>query len=71
LPFAGQPLRGWTKSRHFSVGSSHNIPDIAPPRLLKLAAFAPSRGLVEFAHAAWTGTAAAGAAIFPLPLKGM
>lgn len=45
-------LVGWTKNRHFGVGSSHNIPDIALPRLLELAVFASSRGAVEFVHAA-------------------
>jgi hypothetical protein len=51
-PFTGQPLRGWTKNRQFGVGSSHNIPDIALPRLLELAVFASSRGAVEFVYAA-------------------
>jgi hypothetical protein len=50
--FTGQPLRGWTKNRHFSVSSSRNIPDIAPPRLLELAIFASSRAVAEFVHAA-------------------
>jgi hypothetical protein len=48
----GNPFRGWTKNRHFRVGSSPNIPDIALPRLLELAVFASSRGAVEFVHAA-------------------
>jgi hypothetical protein len=51
-PLGGQPLRGWTKNRHFSVGSARNIPDITLPRLLELAVFASSRGAVEFVHAA-------------------
>ena len=51
-PFTGQPLRGWTKSRHFSVGSVRNSPAIASPRLLELAAFASSRGDAEFVHVA-------------------
>ncbi|WP_197279202.1 hypothetical protein [Novosphingobium sp. AAP1] len=51
-PLAGQPLRGWTKNRHFRVGSSRNIPDITLPRLLELAVFASSRGTAEFVHAA-------------------
>jgi hypothetical protein len=50
--FHNATLRGWTKNRHFGVGSSRNIPDIALPRLLELAVFASSRGAVEFVHAA-------------------
>jgi hypothetical protein len=57
-PVSGQPLRGWTKSRHFSVGSARNMADIPSPRLLELAAFASSCGVAEFVHAAWQVSAA-------------
>jgi hypothetical protein len=44
---AGQPRKGWTKNRHFGVGSARNGPATSTSRLMKLAVFASNRSAAE------------------------